>query len=125
MATTACILAVAGFIAIILNPLVVYLQRPRIRRGWAVAIVTGVRNIKDEIQIGYDADPADVTLAVQEALDRYALIIDDSNVTVDTDGHTVTLSGHVPTLAEHDAVMNAAWTASGVYDVHDELHITD
>ena len=34
------LIAVAGFIAIILNPLVVYLQRPRIRRGWAVAIVT-------------------------------------------------------------------------------------
>ena len=34
------LMAVAGFIAIILNPLVVYLQRPRIRRGWAVAIVT-------------------------------------------------------------------------------------
>ena len=91
----------------------------------AVAGLHGVRNIKDELQIGYDADPADVTLAVQEALDRYALIIDDSDVTVNTDGHTVTLSGHVPTLAEHDAVMNAAWMASGVYDVHDDLHITD
>ena len=80
-----------------------------------------------EAELDFDplVDPADVTLAVQEALDRYALIIDDSNVTVDTDGHTETLSGHVPTLAEHDAVMNAAWMASGVYDVHDELHITD
>jgi hypothetical protein len=30
---------------------------------------------------------------VQDALDRYALILDDSDVTVDADGNTVTLSG--------------------------------
>ena len=35
------LMVVAGFIALILNPLVVYLQRRRIRRrGWAVAVVT-------------------------------------------------------------------------------------
>ena len=34
------LMAVAGFVAVILNPLVVYLQHRRIRRGWAVAIVT-------------------------------------------------------------------------------------
>jgi predicted PurR-regulated permease PerM len=35
------LIVVAGFIALILNPLVVYLQRWRIRRrGWAVAVVT-------------------------------------------------------------------------------------
>ena len=35
----------------------------------AVAGLTGVRNIKDEIEISYDADPADVTRLVQDALD--------------------------------------------------------
>ncbi|MGO9784059.1 MAG: BON domain-containing protein [Streptosporangiaceae bacterium] len=39
-------------------------------------------------------------------------------------GNTVTLSGHVRTWAEHDAVMDAAWMASGVYDVQDDLYIT-
>jgi predicted PurR-regulated permease PerM len=34
------LIAVAGFIALILNPLVVYVQRRVSRRGWAVAIVT-------------------------------------------------------------------------------------
>jgi len=34
------LIAVAGFIALILNPLVVYVQRRIPRRGWAVAIVT-------------------------------------------------------------------------------------
>jgi osmotically-inducible protein OsmY len=43
---------------------------------------------------------------------------------VDTSGNTVTLTGHVRTWAEHDAVAAAAWMASGVMDVVDELYIT-
>ena len=84
----------------------------------AVTYLTGVRNVKDDIDISTDADPVDVTLNVQDALDRYALIPDDSDVAVDTSGNTVTLTGHVRTWAEHDAVIDAAWMASGVYDVH-------
>jgi osmotically-inducible protein OsmY len=42
---------------------------------------------------------------------------------VDTSGNTVTLTGHVRTWAEHDAAA-AAWMASGVMDVADELYIT-
>jgi osmotically-inducible protein OsmY len=36
----------------------------------------------------------------------------------------VTLDGHVRTGAEHDAVVGAAWMASGVYEVVDNLVIT-
>jgi len=90
----------------------------------AVAGLTGVRNIKDDIEIAYDSDPVDVTLLVQDALDRYALIPDDSDVMVDTSGNTVTLTGHVRTWAEHDAAVAAAWMASGVMDVVDDLYIT-
>jgi osmotically-inducible protein OsmY len=61
---------------------------------------------------------------VQDALDRNALIVDDSDVVVDTADNTVTLTGHVRTWAEHDAVTDAAWMASGVYDVIDDLVIT-
>jgi osmotically-inducible protein OsmY len=89
-----------------------------------VAGLTGVRNIKNDLQIINDADPIDVTVHVQEALDRYALIPDDSDVSVYTDANTVTLSGHVRTWAEHDAVVDAAWRAIGVYDVSDNLSIT-
>lgn len=39
----------------------------------AVAGLTGVRNIKDEIVVSWDADPVDVTALVQDALDRHAL----------------------------------------------------
>ena len=89
----------------------------------AVAGLTGVRNIRDEIEIVWDADPVDVTLAVQDALDRSALIPDDSDVVVDTSANTVTLSGHVRTWAEHDAVVSATWMANGVVQVDDSLYI--
>jgi osmotically-inducible protein OsmY len=90
----------------------------------AVSGLTGVRNVKDEIDISFDADPANVTILVQDALDRNALILDDSEVVVDTVGNTVTLSGNVRTWAEHDAAVDATWMASGVYDVVDDLVIT-
>ena len=90
----------------------------------AVMYLTGVRNVEDDIGISTDADPVDVTLDVQDALDRYALIPDDSDVAVDTSGNTVTLTGHVRTWAEHDAVIDAAWMATGVYDVRDGLDVT-
>jgi osmotically-inducible protein OsmY len=90
----------------------------------AVSGLTGVRNVKDEIIINFDADPGDVDLLVQDALDRNALIVDDSNILVNTAANTVTLTGHVRTWAEHDAVLDAAWMASGVYDVIDDLVVT-
>ena len=90
----------------------------------AVTYLTGVRNVKDDIKISIDADPVDVTLSVQDALDRSAVILDDSDVVVDTSGNTVTLTGRVRTWAEHDAVVDAAWMATGVYDVVDGLYVT-
>jgi len=89
-----------------------------------VAALTGVRNVKDDLMISWDADPVDVTTAVQDALDRNALIPDNSDVMVDTDGNAVTLTGHVRTWAEHDAVLDAAWKTPAVYDVYDRLVVT-
>ena len=96
----------------------------RIAAELAVAGLTGVRNVGDEIDVASDVDPGDVTLRVQEALDRNALILDDSDVAVDADGNTVNLSGHVRTWAEHDAAIDAAWMASGVYFVQDNVLVT-
>ncbi len=90
----------------------------------AVAGLTGVRNIRDEIEISYNADPVDVDLHVQEALSRSALVPDDSDVKVAAGGSIITLTGHVRTWAEHDAVVDAAWMAYGVIDVDDELQVT-
>jgi osmotically-inducible protein OsmY len=90
----------------------------------AVAGLTGVRNVKDQIEIVYDADPVDVAIRVQDALDRWSLILDDSSVYVTTDDDVVTLAGHVASWAEHDAVVSAAWMAPGVSDVRDDILIT-
>jgi osmotically-inducible protein OsmY len=90
----------------------------------AVAGLTGVRNVRDDIEISYGTDPVDIDLHVQEALSRSALVPDDSDVKVATDGGTITLTGHVRTWAEHDAVNGAAWMARGVVDVRDEIQVT-
>jgi osmotically-inducible protein OsmY len=90
----------------------------------AVSGLTGVRNVKDDIEVSYDADPFDVTLLVDDAIDRNAMFYDDSDVQVAVNGNTVTLGGHVRTWAEHDAAVGAAWMASGVYDVIDDIAIT-
>ncbi len=90
----------------------------------AVAVLTGVRNVWNEIVISYRLDPVDVDLHVQEALDRSALVPDDSDVTAKTEDNVITLTGHVRTWAEHDAVLGAAWMAYGVIEVRDELQVT-
>jgi osmotically-inducible protein OsmY len=90
----------------------------------AVAGLIGVRNVKNQVEVWDDADPIAVTVRVQDALDRNALIPDDTDVFVDTSGNTVTLTGHVRTWAEHDAAIGAAWMATGVYDVRDEIYVT-
>ena len=89
-----------------------------------VAGLTGVRNVNNEVEVWDDADPIAVTVRVQDALDRNALIPDDSDVFIHTSGNTVTLTGHVRSWAEHDAAVGAAWMATGVYDVRDEIYVT-
>ena len=90
----------------------------------AVSVLVGVRNVRNGIEITYDLDPVDVDLHVQEALERYALVPDDSDVEVDISNSVIKLTGHVRTWAEHDAVIGAAWMADGVIEVRDDLAIT-
>jgi osmotically-inducible protein OsmY len=90
----------------------------------AVAGLTGVRGIVDDIEIFSDLEVADVTDLVQGALDRYGLLPDDSDVRVGAGDGTVTLTGHIRTWAEHDAVIDAAWRGVGVRNVRDDLIVT-
>ena len=90
----------------------------------AVAGLTGVRGIKNDIEVFSDVEAADVTDLVQDALDRYSLIPDDSDVKVSASDGTITLTGHVRNWAEHDAVTRAAWNGLGVTAVRDDLVIT-
>ncbi len=90
----------------------------------AVASLTGVRNVIDEIEISYLIDPVDVDLHVQEALDRSAAVPDGNDVKAETKDNIITLTGHVRTWAEHDAVVSAAAMAAGAIDIRDELQVT-
>jgi osmotically-inducible protein OsmY len=90
----------------------------------AVSGLAGVRTVKNYIDIGRLPDVYDVSVHVQDALDRYALVPDDSDVSVVAKSGTVTLSGHVRTWAEHDAVVGAAWMGVGVSDLWDDLSVT-
>jgi len=90
----------------------------------AVSGLIGLRNVRDDIEISYEADQMDVDLHVQEALNRSALVPDGSDVKAVSTGSTITLSGHVHTWAEHDAVIGAVWMARGVAYVQDDIQIT-
>jgi len=90
----------------------------------AVTYLYGVRNVKNEIEVWFSADPVDVTTLVQDALDRNALVPADSDVAVDTAGSLVNLNGSVRTWAEHDAVVDAVWRTPGGSEVRDGLVIT-
>ena len=90
----------------------------------AVAGLTGVRSIKNDIEVFSDVEAADASFLVQDALDRYSLIPDGSDVGVSASDGTITLTGHVRNWAEHDAVMRAAWNGLGVTAVRDDLVIT-
>lgn len=90
----------------------------------AIAKLTGVRSITDDIDIFSEEEAADVTMLVQDALDRYALIPDGSDVEVEASDGTVTLTGHVRNWAEHGTVIDAAWRGIGVKNVRDDLVVT-
>jgi hypothetical protein len=63
----------------------------------------GMRGINDNLEISNDTDPVDVNVYVQDALDRYALIPDDSHVDVTAEGRIPFLTGlctHWPHLPE-------------------------
>lgn len=99
-------------------------RRHRVAAEAAVSGLTGVRNIKDQIEFVFDVDPADVNKLVGKALDRHHVPPDDRHVTASTDGNMVVLVGKVQSKAQHDAVVGAAWLGHGVMAVIDELAVT-
>jgi osmotically-inducible protein OsmY len=90
----------------------------------AVSGLTGVRNIKDQIGLTFDVDPADVNRLIRQTLNRHVAPPDDSHVVALASGNTVTLVGHVRTREQRDAVFSAAWRGHAVMAVIDELQIT-
>ncbi len=90
----------------------------------AVAGLTGVRNISNEIGFVFDVAPGDVNALVKDALEEHAGPLDDSRVVTGISGNTVTLIGHVRTQAQRDAVVRAAWRGHAIMAVVDQIEIT-
>lgn len=88
----------------------------------AVGGLTGVRNVRDDINLDLDIDHAEVKRYVVDALVRHGL--PQRAVAVDTRGNTVMLVGQVRTKEERDAAVGAAWLAPSVMAVIDEIQIT-
>jgi osmotically-inducible protein OsmY len=91
----------------------------------AIAPLPGVRSIADDIEVISDtAAVAGTTDRVRDALDRTAVMFDDSEIFVQASDGTITLTGHVLSWLEHDAAVDAAWRGQGVKEVRDEVAVT-
>ena len=100
-------------------------RRHRAAAEAAVSGLTGVRNIKDHIDLGYDVDPADVNRLVRQAFERHKEPQDDIRVGIYVTGSTVVLSGRVRTQAQRDEIIGAAWLGHGVMVVIDQVDVAE
>jgi osmotically-inducible protein OsmY len=97
--------------------------RERFQRDEAEVVVRklhGVRDVRNEITLVRGATIGEVDDAIARALRRNALV-DAEQIEIDTGDGTVTLRGCVGSWAEHDAAIDAAWSAPGVNRVNDRL----
>lgn len=88
----------------------------------ALAAVTGIKGIKNEIRLEPAAAAGEVRGAIDEALKRSALV-DSSHVKAHVTQSTVSVRGVVKSRAEHDEALRAAWAAPGVTAVEDHVGI--
>ena len=83
--------------------------------------VPGVIELDDQVELSIGAPtPDDVRHSIDKAFTRDARV-DAEALSIDTDEGIVTVSGHVRSWVEHDAAINATWSAPGVVDVDDRI----
>ncbi|MGA3181053.1 MAG: BON domain-containing protein [Verrucomicrobiota bacterium] len=88
----------------------------------AVMRLTGVKGVTNQITIKPKLAPAAVSTAIKSAFERNA-ILDANKIQVETSGNNVTLRGKVRSYAEKDEAERAAWAASGVSWVDNQLKV--
>jgi osmotically-inducible protein OsmY len=86
----------------------------------AIQNLPGIKGIWNLIAVKPRFEPSRLKRRIEEALQRSA-VVDPDRITVEVHGREVTLRGSVRSLAERAQVENAAWSAPGVYEVHNYL----
>lgn len=97
-----------------------YQRQNVVDRVWDIRGVTGVVNL---IKVKTRASTYDIKQKIKEALDRHAEL-EASRITIDVSGGEVTLSGTVESIEEMDRVEDAAWSATGVTKIVDNLRVS-
>jgi osmotically-inducible protein OsmY len=89
----------------------------------AVSRLSGVRGIRNLVELLPHASARDVEKHIKAALHRTAEVDARQIIVKEQDGH-VTLSGTVHSWAERDDAERAAWSTAGVTEVEDHITIT-
>ena len=88
----------------------------------ALCALHGLKSLKNEIRLEPVSAASDARPGIEEALRRSALV-DSSHLKVQASHGVVNLRGTAKSKAEHDAALQAAWSAPGVTQVDDHIAI--
>jgi osmotically-inducible protein OsmY len=90
----------------------------------AVRKLSGVVGVINNITILPHVQPFDVKRKIEDAFKRRAELDSQAIRVVVTDGGKITLEGKVHDWQEHNAAIDAAWSAPGAISVNDRLTIS-
>jgi osmotically-inducible protein OsmY len=96
-------------------------QRKQAER--AVRNLIGVRGVSNLVQVKPAATPGDIHQKIKRALERQA-DEDAERITVTVKEGAVTLEGTVDSWADREEAEDAAWAASGVTEVNNNLKVS-
>jgi osmotically-inducible protein OsmY len=98
-------------------------QRQREEAERAVASLTGITGLRNDLAIQPSTNWADVKAALEAAFRRSALV-DGSHIKVHAGaGGVISLRGTVRSRAEYEEAMHTSWSSPGVTKVDDHLAI--
>ena len=89
----------------------------------AVRHLRGVKGVVNQITLKPSVSPLDVKRMIVAALERNALL-DADRISVEAQGGRIVLRGNVPSWAEKNEADDAAWSAPGVTEVQNDIHVS-